>query len=116
MHDDMIWYANMGRPKIAGQIKYFNDKSNLVSKSVFGQKLPQFDLFFENNCFSSLGSNFWRKKIESQEIIPESTSEDRRAALLRRKVVCLRVGACVREVGINLVICEWIQVSYITYY
>jgi hypothetical protein len=42
-----IWVG----PKIAGQIKYFNDKSNLVSKSVFGQKLPQYDLFLKTIVF-----------------------------------------------------------------
>jgi hypothetical protein len=57
-----------------------------------------------------------KKKIKSQEFIPEIVGEDHGAALLRRQVTRLGVGACISGVEIDLVLREWIRVSYITYY
>jgi hypothetical protein len=62
-----------------------------------------------------LSSYFWRKKIKSQETVPESAGEDH-DALLRRQHAHLGIDVCVHEVGIGLVLREWIWVDYITYY
>jgi hypothetical protein len=72
--------------------------------------------FLETIIFFGFGFLFWRKKIKSQQAVPESAGEDRRVALLRRQHARHRIGVCVREERIGLVLCEWIRVDYIIYY
>jgi hypothetical protein len=43
-----------------------------------------YQIYFKNSFIFGSGSYFWRKKIKSQETVPESAGEDHGVALLRR--------------------------------
>jgi hypothetical protein len=59
------------------------DRSYLVSTN-FWSKNTVIQIYFKNDFIFGLDSYFWRKKIKSQETVPESVGEDHEVALLRR--------------------------------
>jgi hypothetical protein len=50
----------------------------------------------------------FEEEEKSQESVPRSAGQDRGAALLRKQVARIWIGAYVCEVGVGLLVREWI--------